>query len=111
MKILFVLLLFTNIIFSDTVKVYLYTPEINVNNFKALKASFDTYLGEHGNYELQPFSDKKTFEKYLKTKNSIVILSSWHYREIAKKYMACWNAAYKTSRYYGPYSDMLWKTT
>jgi hypothetical protein len=86
MKILFFILLFTNILFSDTVKVYLYTPEINVNNFKALKTSFDAYLSGHGNYELQPFSDKETFEKYLKMKNSIVILSSWHYREIAKKY-------------------------
>jgi DUF917 family protein len=25
-----------------------------------------------------------------------------------EKLMASWNAAYKTSRYYGPYSDMLW---
>lgn len=26
-----------------------------------------------------------------------------------EKLMSSWNAAYKTSRYYGPYSDMLWK--
>ena len=86
MKILFFILLFVNVLFSDTVKVYLYTPEINTNNFKSLKISFDTYLSTYGDYELQPFSDKETFERYLKKKNSIVILSSWHYREIAKKY-------------------------
>jgi DUF917 family protein len=28
-----------------------------------------------------------------------------------QKLMASWNAAYKTSRYYGPYSNILWKTT
>ncbi|HEX5330198.1 hypothetical protein [Sulfuricurvum sp.] len=71
---------------ADNVKVYLYTPEINVNNFKSLKMNFDSYLSIYGNYELQPFSDKETFEKYLKKRNSIAILSSWHYHEIAKKY-------------------------
>lgn len=85
-KILFLILLCINVLYSDTVKVYLYAPEININNFKSLKISFDAYLSAFGNYELQPFSDKTTFEKYLKKKNSIVILSSWHYREIAKKY-------------------------
>jgi hypothetical protein len=86
MKILFLILLFINILFSDSIKVYLYSPEININNFKLLKANFDAYLSTYGNYELQPFSDKKTFENYLKKRNSMVILSSWHYREIAKKY-------------------------
>lgn len=86
MKITFLILLFANILFADTQKVYLYTTEINTNNFKSLKVSFDTYLGKYGNYEFQPFNNKKTFEKYLKDKNSIVILSSWHYRKIAKEY-------------------------
>lgn len=86
MKTLFLILLFANVLFSDTIKVYLYTPEININNFKSLKINFDTYLSTYGDYELQPFSDKETFEKYLKNKNSILILSSWHFREIAQKY-------------------------
>ncbi|WP_295052417.1 hypothetical protein [Sulfuricurvum sp.] len=86
MKIVFLILLFANILFAESVKVYLYTPEINTNNFKSLKISFDAYLSAYGNYELQPFSDKETFEKYLKKKSSIAILSSWHYREIAQKY-------------------------
>ncbi len=86
MKTLILILLFATLLFSDGLKVYLYTPEININNFKSLKMSFDAYLGAYGNYEFQPFSDKKTFEKYLKEKNAVAILSSWHYREIAKAY-------------------------
>lgn len=86
MKTLILILLFSTLLFSDGLKVYLYTPEININNFKSLKMSFDAYLGIYGDYEFQPFSDKKTFEKYLKEKNAVVILSSWHYREIAKAY-------------------------
>lgn len=86
MKILLVVVFLANLLLSDTIKVYLYAPEINVNNFKSLKMSFDTYLGGYGEYELQPFSDKETFEKYLNKRNAVAILSSWHYREIGKKY-------------------------
>lgn len=86
MKITFLILLFFNLLFAETQKIYLYTTEINTNNFKSLKVSFDAYLSGYGDYEFQPFNDKKTFEKYLKDKNSIVILSSWHYRQIAKEY-------------------------
>jgi hypothetical protein len=86
MKVLILILMYVSILLSDNIKVYLYSPEINTNNFKLLKVNFDAYLSGYGNYELQPFSDKKTFEKYLKKRNSVVIVSSWHYREIAKKY-------------------------
>lgn len=86
MKIFVSILFFATLLCAESVKVYLYTPEININNFKSLKMSFDTYLSARGDYEVQPFSDKDTFEKYLKKKSSVVILSSWHYREIAKKY-------------------------
>ncbi|EDZ62898.1 hypothetical protein SMGD1_1738 [Sulfurimonas gotlandica GD1] len=86
MKLIFLILLFVNILFGDTLKVYFYTTEANINNYKSLKVSFDAYLRDHGDYEFQPFNDKKTFEKYLKDKNSIVILSSWHYKKIAKEY-------------------------
>lgn len=80
------MLLLTNVLFSESVKIYLYTPEINTNNFKSLKINFDSYLSAYGNYELQPFSEKETFEKYVKNRDTAMILSSWHYREIAKKY-------------------------
>ena len=86
MKLLSLIFLVVTTLYAENVKVYLYTPEINVNNFKSLKINFDSYLMAYGNYELQPFSDKETFEKHLKKKNAVVILSSWHYREIAKKY-------------------------
>lgn len=86
MKLFSLIFLIVTALYADSIKVYLYTPEMNVNNFKSLKISFDSYLSGYGNYELQPFSDKEMFEKYLKNKNSIAILSSWHYREIAKKY-------------------------
>ncbi|MDD2781439.1 MAG: hypothetical protein PHR02_07840 [Sulfuricurvum sp.] len=86
MKLLSLILLVVTTLCAENTKVYLYTPEINVNNFKSLKTSFDTYLSTYGEYEFQPFSDKETFEKHLKKRESIVILSSWHYREIGKKY-------------------------
>lgn len=86
MKIIVVILFLTNLLLSDTVKVYLYSPEINVNNFKSLKIGFDTYLSGFGGYEFQPFNDKKTFEKYLGKEKGVIILSSWHYGQIAKKY-------------------------
>jgi len=86
MKIIFVLLLFLVSLFADTKKVYFYTPQSNINNFKSLKVSFDAYLQKFGDYEFQAFSDKKSFENYLKDSNIIVILSSWHYMQIAKKY-------------------------
>ncbi len=86
MKIVYLLLIFSTLVFSDNVKIYLYAPSINTNNFKSIKVSFDTYLSKYGNYELQPFDDRDTFEEYIKKGHAIVLLSSWHYYEIADKY-------------------------
>lgn len=86
MKILFLILFFICSLFADTKKVYFYTTQSNINNFKSLKVNFDTYLQKFGKYEFQAFSDQESFELYLKDKNIIVILSSWHYLRIAKKY-------------------------
>ncbi|PHQ64608.1 MAG: hypothetical protein COB99_08815 [Sulfurimonas sp.] len=86
MKIIFLIFLFFNVLIADTIKVYFYTTEAHISDFKSLKVGFDKYLGKHGDYEFQPFNDKKTFEKYLKDKNSIVVLSSWHYKKISKKF-------------------------
>ncbi len=86
MKSLLLILLFVNILVADTLKIYFYTTEAHINNFKSLKVGFDQYLTKHGDYEFQPFSDKKTFEKYLKDENSILVLSSWHYKKISKEY-------------------------
>ena len=85
-KSLLLIFLFVNVVVADTLKVYFYTTEAHINNFKSLKVGFDEYLEKHGDYEFQPFNDKKTFEKYLKDKNSIVVLSSWHYKKISKEF-------------------------
>ena len=69
------------------IKIYFYSSETNVNNFKSLKMEFDRYLSKFGPYEFQPFSARDVFEKQAKDKgNCLLLLSSWHYRHIHKKY-------------------------
>jgi hypothetical protein len=68
-------------------KIYFYSSETNINNFKSLKMEFDRYLSKLGPYEFQPFSSRDVFEKQVKGKeNCLLLLSSWHYRHIHKKY-------------------------
>ena len=70
------------------IKIYFYSSEANINNFKSLKMEFDRYLAKLGPYEFQPFSARDVFEKQVKGKeNCLLLLSSWHYRHIHKKYM------------------------
>jgi hypothetical protein len=72
---------------SGKIKIYFYSSETNINNFKSLKMEFDRYLSKFGPYEFQPFSAKEVFEKQVKGKeNCLLLLSSWHYRHIHKKY-------------------------
>jgi hypothetical protein len=72
---------------SDKIKIYFYSSETNINNFKSLKMEFDRYLSRFGPYEFQPFSSRDVFEKQVKGKeNCLLLLSSWHYRHIHKKY-------------------------
>jgi len=69
------------------IKIYFYSSETNINNFKSLKMAFDRYLAKFGPYEFQPFSNRDIFEKQIKGKaNCLLLLSSWHYRHIYKKY-------------------------
>ena len=69
------------------IKIYFYSSETNINNFKSLKMEFDRYLSKFGPYEFQPFSARDVFEKQVKGKeNCLLLLSSWHYRHIHKKY-------------------------
>lgn len=69
------------------IKIYFYSSETNINNFKSLKMEFDRYLSRFGPYEFQPFSARDVFEKHVKGKeNCLLLLSSWHYRHIHKKY-------------------------
>lgn len=70
---------------TDTIKVYFYNTETSINNFKSLKMAFDQYFSRFGNYEFQPFKDRTAFESAIRdARNGVVIISSWHYRQIYK---------------------------
>ena len=73
-------------LFAEPQKVYFYTSNHVIDDFKAFKITFDRYLSQYGNYEFQAFSDKKFFEGFLKKENDIVLLSSIHFRQISKDY-------------------------
>lgn len=65
---------------------YFYNPEININDFRSLKTSFDNYLSTQGTYQFQPFNDKVTFEQFLQTeKKGLFFLSSWHYLNLLEQ--------------------------
>lgn len=81
--ILFLLLsLFT--VFADyKYNLYFYNPETNINNFASLKKEFDTYFSTFGDYQLQPFSERETFEKIIAgKKDGVFLVSSWHYKKL-----------------------------
>lgn len=66
--------------------VFFYNPETSVDNFAVLKTEFDTFLGNQGNYNFQPFNDRATFEKTLQDKPAgVYLLSSWHYALLNEK--------------------------
>ncbi|GAK59368.1 hypothetical protein U27_06352 [Candidatus Vecturithrix granuli] len=72
---------------AETITIYFYSSETNINNFKALKMEFDRYLSEFGTYQFQPFSERETFEQEIKEKqNCVLVLSSWHYTNIYQEY-------------------------
>lgn len=72
---------------SEKIKIYFYSSETNINNFKSLKSGFDGYLSKFGPYEFQPFSERETFEKHIRNKEKcLLILSSWHYSKIHKAF-------------------------
>ncbi len=73
--------------YADTkYTIYFYNPETNINNFASLKIEFDRYLSDYGLFKFQPFSDRKTFEKFIAGKNDgVFLLSSWHYQSLARK--------------------------
>ena len=83
---IFLIFLLSNTLFAEPKKIYFYTTEANVNDFKSLKVTFEQYLSQYGNYDFQPFNKKEIFEQFLEKEDIIVILSSWHYQQIAKKY-------------------------
>ena len=72
---------------SENIKIYFYSSETNINNFKPLKMEFDGYLSKFGDYEFQPFDDRNVFEQHIKGREAcLLLLSSWHYRNIYTRY-------------------------
>ena len=82
------LILFSSVTAApEKITIYFYSAETNINNFKSLKMEFDGYLAQFGNYEFQPFSDRKTFEEHVRDKaQSLLLVSSWHYANIYQDY-------------------------
>ncbi len=86
MKVISIFFLLCVMLFAELHKVYYYTADKNIDNFKTLKVQFDRYLLKYGAYEFQAFTDKEMFEVFLEESDSIVMLSSLHYKQIAKKH-------------------------
>lgn len=72
---------------AENIKIYFYSSEASINNFKLLKMQFDSYLSRFGPYELQPFSDRTTFEEHIHDKGPcLLLLSSWHFSNLYREY-------------------------
>jgi len=53
---------------AGKIKIYFYSFETNIINFKSLKMAFGQYLSKFGPYEFQPFSSRDVFDKQVKGK-------------------------------------------
>ncbi len=84
LKSITLILLLTSSLYGQ--KIYFYTTENNINDFKNLKSTFDDYLNEYGKFTFHPFTNKEKFETFLKDDEIVVFLSSWHYNQIFRKY-------------------------
>lgn len=72
---------------TKKITIYFHSSETNINNFKSLKINFDRYLSKYGRYEFQPIKDRTAFENRIHPgSRDILILSSWHYQMLHKKY-------------------------
>jgi len=88
MKIILLSLFFLTTLYAQSSKVCFYTLGNNIDDFKSLKIYFDKYLQKFGDYKFQAFSDKASFENYLKNNNdnTISIVSSSHYKDLFLQY-------------------------
>ncbi|MEA2027436.1 MAG: hypothetical protein U9N49_00470 [Campylobacterota bacterium] len=84
MKFILTFLILITVSFANTCQILYYTPKQKTQNYKSLKVLFDNYLKPYGSFEFQPFSDKKTFEEFVKNNNCLFMLSGYHFKEIAK---------------------------
>ncbi len=81
------LLIPTRTFADNTYTIYFYNPETNINNFASLKTEFDQYLSSYGPFQFQPFSDRKSFEKFIVGRSDgIFLLSSWHFNQLKKTF-------------------------
>jgi ABC-type amino acid transport substrate-binding protein len=82
------LLISTKTFANSTYTVYFYNPETNINNFASLKIEFDKYLSGYGPFQFQPFSDRKSFEKFIVGRSDgVFLMSSWHFRQLKRKFL------------------------
>jgi hypothetical protein len=81
------LLISTKTFANSTYTIYFYNPETNINNFASLKIEFDEYLSSYGSFQFQPFSDRKSFEKFIVGRSDgVFLMSSWHFRQLKRKF-------------------------
>jgi hypothetical protein len=60
-----------------------YSAETSINNFKSLKMEFDQYLAGKGAFIFQPFSERETFERFIKKRTDcLLLLSSRHFQTL-----------------------------
>ncbi len=88
LAVLFLLLLSvgTRVTAEDSVTLCLYSPKLNISDFKKFKTEFDNYFVNQGQITFQPFASAKDFEKYLKeNKNYLAIMSGWHFKSLVFK--------------------------
>lgn len=72
---------------NKIIPIFFYSSEIDIKNHNFLKIEFDNYLSKAGPYEFFPFSDRELFENQIREKKeSIIIVSGWHYYQIYEKY-------------------------
>jgi hypothetical protein len=72
---------------DNTYTIYFYNPETNINNFASLKTELDQYLSSYGSFQFQPFSDRKSFEKFVVGRSDgVFLISSWHFSQLKRKF-------------------------
>ncbi|GAX62210.1 transcriptional regulator [Candidatus Scalindua japonica] len=77
----------TSIFANSPCTIYFYNPETNINNFASLKVEFDKYLSSYGSFQFQPFSDSKSFEKFIAGRDDgVFLMSSWHFCQLKRKF-------------------------
>lgn len=68
-------------------KVYYFSAQNTVTNYKQLKIGIDNYFQHFNDVEFQPFKDRIEFERHIKNdKDGIYLLDSQHFESIQQAY-------------------------